>query len=666
VPQAIKKIREAVKSGRISDSAISVRCRKVLVYKQKAGLDNYAPINVSNLYDSLNTINNKLIARKVYKSAITLVKNNDDLLPLRNFDTLKIASLAIGDPEVNPFQQILDNYDKIDHYNIRKSITKKQTALLQKKLSAYNLIVIGLHNTSIYPNKNFGIKSSSLEILKSINEKTKIVFVLFGSPYALSMIPENDKLDALVCAYQDNKISNEIAAQIIMGGLDCSGILPVSVGTDFPLHTGLQINNIKRLQYAPPEETGIASSDLKGIDSIVIESIHKKAIPGCQLLIAKDGKVIYNKSFGYHTYRKGSFVKNSDLYDLASITKIAATTISVMKLSDEGRLDIDQPLVTYLPYLRGTNKENLVLREIMAHQARLKPWIPFYLFTLNDKKQLDTNLFSKRIKENYTVKIIENLYIREDYKYTMFDSISCSELRKRKDYKYSDLGFYYLKEIIENATNQPFDKYVANNFYKGLGLDRTTFNPLNNFKLREIVPTENDDYFRHKLVHGYVHDPGAAMLGGVSGHAGVFSNAENLAVIMQMLLQKGEYGGKRYLDEGTVEQFTKRQFPLNKNRRGIGFDKPNTDDRDHGPSCKSTSANSYGHSGFTGTYTWVDPDENLIYIFLSNRINPTAKNTKLIKMDTRTKIHQLIYDALPIKEEVEDIISESPKTTIQN
>ncbi len=661
IPQAIKKIREAVNNGIISDSAITERCGKVLAYKQKAGLDHYSPVNTGHLYDSLKTINNELISRKIYKSAITLVRNSDNLLPLRNLDTLNIATLAIGDPEVNPFQQMLGNYDKLDNFNIHKSITKKQTALLQRKLSAYNLILVGIHNTSIFPNKNFGIDPGSLEVLKSIDKKTKVVLVLFGSPYALGVLPDEINLDAIMCAYQDNRIANEIAAQMVMGGMDCSGTLPVSAGKDYPLGTGLQIKSIQRFQYAPPEEVGIPSKKLKDIDSIVLDNIHKKAIPGCQILIAKDGKVIYNKSFGYHTYHKGNFVKNSDLYDLASITKVAATTLSVMKLSDEGRLDIDQPLVTYLPYLKGTNKEHMVIRELMAHQARLKPWIPFYMFTLNDKKQLDTNFYCKQIKENYTVKVANELYIREDYKYTMFDSITFSGLRKRKDYKYSDLGFYYLKEIIENVTNQPFDRYVTNTFYKELGLSRTAFNPLNNFMPKEIVPTENDNYFRHQLVHGHVHDPGAAMLGGVSGHAGLFTNAGDLAVIMQMLLQKGEYGGKRYIAESTVGQFTKRQFPLNNNRRGIGFDKPNVDDREHSPSCDGTSANSFGHSGFTGTYTWVDPDENLIYIFLSNRINPTAKNTKLIKMDTRTKIHQLIYDALPEKEKTNDDFTNQEK-----
>ncbi|MCD4788388.1 MAG: serine hydrolase, partial [Bacteroidales bacterium] len=414
---------------------------------------------------------------------------------------------------------------------------------------------------------------------------------------------------------------------------------------NFSIGSGINTKSINRLKYTIPEEVGIASENLKKIDSIVLYNIKEKATPGCQILIAKDGKVIYRESFGYHTYKKGNFVKNEDLYDIASLTKIAATTLSVMKLSDEGSLDIDRQLKKYLPFLKNTDKGNIIIREMMAHQARLQPWIPFYLNTIKYGKP-DTSLYRSSIEENYTVKVANKLYIRKDYEFTIYDSIISSKLRKRKEYKYSDLGFYLLKKSIGNITNQPFDNYVYANFYKPLGLQTICFNPTEQFKLSSIIPTENDKEFRKQLIHGYVHDPGAAMLGGVSGHAGLFSNANDLAVIMQMLLQNGEYGGKRYINSNTVAEFTKRQFPLNDNRRGIGFDKPNTDDWENGPTCESVSIHSYGHSGFTGTYAWVDPEYDLVYIFLSNRIHPTSSNTKLLKMNTRTEIQQVIYDAI--------------------
>ncbi|MCD4682630.1 MAG: serine hydrolase [Bacteroidales bacterium] len=657
VKVAISGIKKAIESDIIIESDIEERCRKILKYKHIAGLDDYSPVTTDSLYERLNNVRNELITRKIYESAITVVHNNDDLLPLRNLDTLKIATLSIGSPEINPFQSMLSNYCKIDHYNILKTFSEKKAASILKKLSEYNLVITSIHNTNIYPHKNFGITAQSIDFINKIADSNKVVLSLFASPYSLEQFPDPEKLEAIILGYQDNKISNEIAAQILMGSVDASGNLPVTTSDNYPVKSGIPINSINRLKYTIPEEVEIASQDLLKIDSIVLHNIKERAIPGCQILIAKEGKVVYQKSFGYHTYKKGNFVKNTDLYDLASITKVAATTLSIMKLQDEKMVDIDHKLVWYLPYLRETNKEDIIIREMMAHQARLKPWIPFYLNTIIDNK-LDKDLYSSVFDEDHTVEVARNLYISENYKYSIYDSIVTSKLRKRRNYKYSDLGFYLLKQSIENLTNQPLQKYVEESFYIPLGLQTMCFNPLEKFQLKNIIPTEKDDYFRDQLIHGYVHDPGAAMLGGVSGHAGLFSNANDLAILMQMLLQGGSYGGKEYLNSNTISQFTKMQFPLNENRRGIGFDKPDPNERDDGPTCESVSDLSFGHTGFTGTYAWADPEYNLIYIFLSNRIHPTAKNTKLIKMNTRTEIQQVIYDAILKQQEPEIIENE--------
>jgi CubicO group peptidase (beta-lactamase class C family) len=329
---------------------------------------------------------------------------------------------------------------------------------------------------------------------------------------------------------------------------------------------------------------------------------------------------------------------------VASVTKIAATTLAVMKLYQEKRIDIDQMLVTYLPFLQGTDKAPIIIREMMAHQARLKPWIPFYVKTMKDGMP-DPEYYQPEISEDYPVRVAEGMYIRKDYIYSIYDSIARSPLLAKPNYKYSDLGFYLLFRIIENVTNMPFERYVEENFYKPLNLSTACFRPRERFGLGRIVPTENDTYFRMKLVHGDVHDPGAAMMGGVSGHAGLFSNATDLAVIMQMLIQKGEYGGKRILDSTIIYEFTKQQFPLNSNRRGIGFDKP-TGNGTNGPACSGASARSYGHSGFTGTYVWADPANNLVYVFLSNRVYPDAANNKLIDQDIRLRIHEVFYKAV--------------------
>jgi len=650
---AIKGIMNAVESGIILEEQIKERCRKILTQKHESGLAAYKPVETDSIYFKVNEINNELLSRLLYEKSIVVIRNDTALIPLKNLDTLHVASLSLGTGELTPFQQMLSKYVQTDHFNALKNITGNQQQNLLSRLSAYNLVIVGIHNTSIFPNRNFGISQNNVELLNKLSDSANLILVLFSSPYSLDLIDlKSNNLSAIILAHQDTRISNEIAAQIIMGSIKGTGKLPVSNRVDYPPGFGIKTKAINRLKYTIPEEVGIHSITLQKIDSIALLSIREKEIPGCQILVAKDGKVIYQKSFGYHTYKKGRFVKNTDIYDLASITKVAATTLSIMRLYDQRMLDIDHKLVWYLPYLNGTNKENIILRELMAHQSKLKPWIPFYLNTLN-KGTPDKKYYNRSLDENHTVKVAKDLYINSEYSFILYDSIIHSGLRNKNNYLYSDLGFYLLKQAIENLTNKPLDKYVEDEFYTSLGLQYTGFNPLNRIKLNQIIPTEKDNYFRYQLVHGYVHDPGAAMLGGVAGHAGLFSTSNDLAILMQMLLNGGQYGGVKYIRSGTVSQFAKQQFPLNENRRGIGFDKQDPIDWEKGPTCESASLLSFGHTGFTGTYTWVDPEYNLIYIFLSNRVYPTANNTKLIRNNTRTKIHQVIYDALPEHQEKE-------------
>ncbi|MBN2172961.1 MAG: serine hydrolase [Bacteroidales bacterium] len=647
VEEAINHIKSAVDNGVVSEEMIADRCRKILAYKYQAGLSDYKPVQTDSLFEKMNGIENVLISRKLFKAAITVVKNKENLVPLQRFDTLRVACLSAGSPEINPFQQMLANYCKIDFFNLGDDFSKAKEASILNELKNYNLVIAGIHGTNIFPQRNFGISKQIIDLTSKLSDSTNVILTVFASPYSLKMFdPDSSGYTSIVLAHQDNPVANEIAAQIIMGGLDSKGTLPVSVTDRLPVNAGIRTQSLNRLSYGLPEEVGMSSNILKKVDSIVLESIYKEAIPGCQILVARNGEVIYQKPFGYQTFKKGEFVENDDLYDLASLTKVAATTLAVMKLNDNKMMDVDHKLVWYLPFLRGTNKEDIVIRELMAHQANLQPWIPFYLNTLTEKGELMPNYYSSKLDDLHTVKVADNIYIRNDYEFILYDSIIYSKLRKKKDYKYSDLGFYLLKKAVENLTNQPFDRYVDETFYKKLGLRTMTFNPIEKFDLKRIVPTENDQYFRKQLIQGYVHDPGAAMLGGVSGHAGLFSDANDMAIIMQMLLQKGNYGGIQFFNPSTVEEFTKQQFPLNKNRRGIGFDKPEVENRENGPTCKSASDLSFGHTGFTGTYAWADPEYNLVYIFLSNRIYPTANNTKLIKMDTRTAIQQVLYESI--------------------
>ncbi|MCF8229564.1 MAG: serine hydrolase [Bacteroidales bacterium] len=646
--KAIMSIKEAILKGNIPVKNVYQSCKKVLSFKYDV-LYHPDTTQGKNLAQGLNGNYDQWLNMQLYANAITLVKNNRDLLPVVRPDTLKAVSISIGDKEKNTFQERLDYYGNFDHYQLSKYFTERDKKDLFKKLGNYNLVIISLNNTNILASDHFGITQRSINLIQEIASRKTSVLDLFASPYALSYFDSTKNIDAILISYQDNATCQDISAQVLMGGIAARGRLPVSASSDFLLNTGISTKQI-RLEYTRPQEFKIADSSLRKIDSIAIAGINKKAYPGCQIMAVKNGKVFYNKSFGYHTYDEKKSVGPDDLYDLASITKIAATTLSVMKLYQEGKIDIDAPLKRYLSYLQGTDKGNLVIRELMAHQSGLQTWIPYFLFTLDEKGQPDPKIYSTEISEEYPIRVAENFYIRDDYKYILFDSIKYSLPRENHDYKYSDLGFYLLSSMVENVTNRSFDDYVQDQFYLPLGLSTMGFKPLRKFDRENIVPTEEDRYFRNQLLHGDVHDPGAAMLGGVAGHAGLFSNANDLAIMMQMLLHGGHYGGQIYIEPEIIEEFTTCQFPAYLNRRGIGFDKPLLIYEEDGPNCKSASSASFGHSGFTGTYVWADPRNELIYIFLSNRIHPDASNATIMEENIRTNIHQAIYDALQLED----------------
>ena len=380
-------------------------------------------------------------------------------------------------------------------------------------------------------------------------------------------------------------------------------------------------------------------------DSIALKGIVEKAYPGCRVLVALEGRVIYDKSFGHHTYDRKRRVRNDDIYDIASITKIAATTLAVMKLYQDNKLDVDKKLSYYLPELKNTDKNNIVIRDIMAHQARLQSWIPFYKKYLKNGNP-DPAFFSNTKKGDFVVEVARNLYMDKSQIEKIYDSIAASPFSKRRGYLYSDLGFFWLKKFVERIAGVTIDEFVYENFYKPLGMNNTAFNPLKKFDTERIIPTEDDREFRKQLLQGYVHDPGAALLGGVGGHAGLFSSANDLAVLIQMMMNKGYYGGQQFLTPQVLSEFTRTQFPLNDNRRGMGFDKPQLVKEANGPTSISVSASSFGHSGFTGVYAWADPKYELVYIFLSNRVYPSANNGKINKLNIRTNIHQVFYEAL--------------------
>ena len=651
IPGAIAKIKNAIRDGLISEEELDNRCRKILSYKNLVGLENYIPVKETGIIDEINAPANELLNRKIFEQAITLVKNDKDLIPLKNLDTLRIASLTIGNKTFGTFQQTLELYAPVEHFNIVSNPTSSQIDKIINDLVDFNLVVVGIENTSNSSNKNFGISREAIQLIDELKKQNSaFVLDIFGNPYALINFNDHHDLDAILVSYEDNETSKDISAQIIFGAIGAGGKLPVSASPEFISGMGIDTKPIGRLKYSIPEEVGIPRDALDTIAKLVEYGIAEEAYPGAQVLLAKDGVVFFNQSFGHHTYENKTKVDNNDLYDLASLTKILSTTLAVMDLQDKGLFDIDMPLSYYLPYLKNSNKQAKITREILAHDAQFQPWIPFSWKTIDNYK-LNPEIYKRKPQKGYTTIVAADLFILDNYRDSIFDTIISSELREKREYKYSDIGYYIICDAIEKITRQSFDAFVATNYYGPLGMNTMGYKPLQRFGLNRIAPTEFDTSFRRQLVHGYVHDPGAAMLGGVSGHAGLFSNANDLAKLMQMYLQKGFYGSHQYLKPETINEFTKQQYPLDENRRAIGFDKPYPEYDSLGPCCESASLKSFGHSGFTGTYTWVDPENGLLYVFLSNRVYPDASNYKLLKMDLRTDLHQLVYDIINKKTE---------------
>ncbi len=377
------------------------------------------------------------------------------------------------------------------------------------------------------------------------------------------------------------------------------------------------------------------------IDSIAISGIKEKAYPGCQIIAIQNNEIIYQRSFGNYTYDDNSKkVDNETNYDLASITKIAASAIALMKLKNENKLDLKKKLGFYLPYLVGTNKEHLIIEEVLSHQAGLKAWIPFYQKTIEKNGEYKSGYFSNIKTENFPTLVAKDLYVISGYNDTIYQSIINSKLEKNGQYVYSDLGYYFIQQIIESLTKKKINEYVQE-FYKKLGIE-LNYLPLNLMPSDQIAPTENDKIFRKQLIQGYVHDPGAALLGGVSCHAGLFGNASNLAKLMQFYLNNGQFNGVKLIDSAVVKEFTSYHFYPN-NRRGLCFDKPEKDEKKINPVTNECSSQSFGHSGFTGTFTWADPENKLIFVFLCNRVYPSSDDNKLLKLGIRSKIHEEFY-----------------------
>ena len=643
VPKAIVQIKNAIARGEITQEEIDKRCKKILMTKQWAELNKYSPIDITNLVRDLNSYRSEYLNILLAENSVTLLQNKNNLIPIQNLDAHNIASVIIGGKSNNNFQSALSLYAPIRHFSLSKDSKQAERDSLKKKLLKYDLVIVGFVGMNNNPERNFGIDKDNILFVNDVAKKSKVIVDIFANPYSLAFF-DSVNADAVVISYENNDYLMNLSAQMIFGGVSAKGKLPVTASKKFPIGMGMKTPAPIRFKYTVPEEVGMDSKKLEWIDSLVINGISEKAFPGGVVFLAKDRKIFYYKSFGWHTYENKRMVKRDDIYDLASITKIASTTAAMMKLVDEKKIKPDDYLCYHLPELEGTNKMNINIREMMTHQAGFKDWIPFYLKTMS-KGEYKPGIYNKTSTAEFPIRVANKLFINKIFSDTIWKRIIESPMSEKREYKYSDLGLLFMWKIVEREAKMPINEFMQKAFYSPLGLSTMGFRPRERFPLSRIVPTEYDIKFRKQLVHGDVHDPAAAMLGGVAGHAGLFSNANDLGIMMQMFLQKGEYAGRRYIDTATVSEFTKCQFCVD-NRRGIGFDKPETDPKKDSPICDCVSYLSFGHQGFTGTITWADPEKNLVYVFFSNRVYPDADNNKITKMGIRSAILRTVYNSM--------------------
>ncbi len=676
VPKAIAAIKQALATGRLKESDINDHCRRILIAKSWMKVPERTHVNLQNLNNDLNTAQARSLNRKLVQASMTVVKDAKSQLPFRQLDTKKIAVVSLKNTP-SYFVKKLQKQASVSLFSV-PAVSGYETKLTNtlERLRQFDVVVLDVPGSSSYPSKKYGITPAMVDIVGKIAARCNVVMVLHANPYALdyfkTVLPN---VESLVVSYDFKRICQEVAAEVLFGALPATGHLPVSAG-GFQAGTGLPLGSINRLRSGEPYEVGMEENTLNKIDSVVNLFIGYGAMPGCEILVAKDGVVVYEKAFGFYTYGSKDSVTETTIYDLASVTKSAATAITLMKLYDDNKFLLDKTLGDYIPWLRKTDKDTLLIADVLTHQAQLRPGVSSvptfikdyyekgmksrtrsseYPYRLDNQLYLTKNFhyvdnaFTTTKDADHLIEVGENRYMNNAYRDTVFRLIAESPLLPKKEVVYSDLGFYLMTEAVKNISGQSIDMFTEKNFYSKLGASTLGYCPLKKFDKSQIAPTETDEYFRQQLLQGYVHDRGAAILGGVSGHAGLFSDANDLAKLLQMLLNGGEYGGEKYLDSKTIDLFTSCPFCENGNRKGYAFDKPERDSSKIDPTCRCTSRNSYGHTGFTGTLFWVDPDQSLIYIFLSNRVNrvtPDAKNTMLGDSALRPRIQKIIYDAI--------------------
>ena len=641
---ARQKIKAGLRDGRLSWEDLEFRVRKILRAKYRHGLANYQAVAEQNVAQDLNKGKALWLKAELSAAALTLAKYDGQSLPL-NPSKKRLASLSLNSGSKTYFQEVLSDLGLKEHYQLPQEISP---ALAKKQLEAlaqYEVVVVSARLLSRKPLDNYNLSASSLSFVQALSKRTKVVLVCFGIPYAMKDLTE---VDNLIFAYEESKASQEVLARALMGWGAFKGRLPVSVSRDLVCGSGLDLEPERPVQWAiRPEALGLDGQVLAQMDKIAAEMIKEKAAPGAQVLVLRRGQIAWHRCYGHHDYSKKRATSYDDVYDLASVSKIAATTLALMHLYEQGQIDFNQTLGHYLPELRGSNKADLILGEVLAHQAGLKAWIPFYTESLDEKKKPDTKYYRNKALGSFQVPIAEQLFLDSNALDSLvWQRIYQSKLNEKKDYVYSDLGLILAARIIERLTGKSLDNFVQERFYGPMGLERIGFNPRQKaWPLEQLVPTEEDDYFRYQTIKGHVHDMAAAMLGGVAGHAGLFAQGRDLAAVM-LLLGNGTHGTEQYFKPQTLEKFTSAYNPAVP-RRGLGFDRKDPDEQGRAKNVPQQASDQiFGHLGFTGIAAWYDPDKDLGFIFLSNRTYPDAKNMKLVKKDIRKRMHEICYQAL--------------------
>lgn len=648
VALSLGKINAAIKDGRLKWKDIDARVKKVLYAKYTYGLAHWQPVSMDHLTADLNQGIDDM-RRQVAIEALTLLNRTDpSVLPLTRNPAVKkkIAYIGMGLTDDNAFSRRMKaDYDAHVYFFDYNLDSAKAAAALELLTHRYDAIVIGLHGYARYPAHNFQISPATAWLLRELQQKEKSVTFIFGNPYAIK-----NSCDApnMVACYEDDEITQAAAADLLAGKFAARGHLPVTVCEQWKAGAGI-VGTGQLLPSADPASLGMDVIRLRNIDAICEEAIAKQATPGCVVLVAKDGKLAYEKAFGYMTYDKTEPVYKETIYDMASCTKICATTMAVMKLYDEGRLDVKKTLGDYLPWVKGSDKESLRIEDVLMHQAGLKAFIPFFKETIDSTREGNPlpGFYVPVADSTHKIRVADKLYLRDDWQDTMYTRILQSRLEGRK-YVYSDNDFIFMGKVVEAISGMSLDEYVKKTFYDPIGMESSGFKPRSRFPLGRIAPTANEPIFRHQLIRGDVHDPGAAMFGGVAGHAGLFSDAYDLALLEQMLLNGGAINGQTFLKPSTIEYFTAYHSDIS--RRGLGFDKPEKDNAQSPKPypCLSASPQTFGHTGFTGTCVWVDPQYHLIFIFLSNRVNPDENNPRLVNLNIRGRIQETIYQSMGV------------------